>query len=333
MSITVPTADSADIVIARPARPGPAMVAVAVALVVWPAAMVLSSSEPEASAFVPRLAPAPVTAGSWLVVPLADEATRVIGLGEVVVAVAADGMWPVSVLEDGVWRRLLGMPVGVELAPGIGAGTGDGFVVASVGDDRTVVFGYDQRGRFLGATTVFGVEAGVVFHGEKTVVFDRHRPHGRVLGGENFGAPGVVIDAARAATGVVVLTEDGEVFATEQPGAAWVRIGDGVSALVGSEIVYAVGATAATGLTRVGDELEPIHDAPLGPTVEWGGAPAVYDWSTDTVRILTTDGWSAVRMWGSEGFTAEFVGVVDGAAGPTVVAREEQGLALWTRAR
>ncbi|MFP5331058.1 MAG: hypothetical protein ACLGHX_01645, partial [Acidimicrobiia bacterium] len=146
-------------------------------------------------------------------------------------------------------------------------------------------------------------------------------------------APGVVIDAAWAGTGVVVLTEDGEVFATERPGPTWVRVGGGMSALVGSDPVYAVGATASTGLARLGDELEPIPGAPLGPTVEWGGAPAVYDWSTDTVRILTADGWTPVRLWVSEGFTAEFVRLVDGAAQPTVVARGARGLALWTRAR
>lgn len=332
MSITVPTADVRAITPSD--RHWLALGTVAAVMLAWPLVALGSALRPE-----PPLPPTAVVRPptspeeGWIPSTLGAEETRVAGLGGAIVAVDADGIWPVRLLRDGVWKRLLGMPLGVAIAPGVGVGIEGGFIVAGVEEARTVLFRYDSAGRFQGATTVFDVEAGVVgAAGGQLVVFDVATARAVVAGSHTIELPGVVIDAA-GSSGVTILTSDGVVHHSDDGGASWTTLGEGYSALVGSDPVYAVGATASVGLSRmtVDRTLERVDGAPAGPTVGWGDRPAVYDWSTDSVWALSGTGWERIPLWESDGFVGEFVSLIDGVAVPSVVGVTERGLAVWQR--
>ncbi|MDX1447529.1 MAG: hypothetical protein R3246_00565 [Acidimicrobiia bacterium] len=328
MSVLVPTAEHLSLPPA-PRRRGllPGLAAVALC---WPVVALVSSADPEPPPPRPAIvAPPTAAAGTWQVAPLATDDVRVAALGGVVVAVHPDGIWPVSVLTAGTWQRLLGMPLAVEVAADVGTATTEGFLVAGVGEGRTVLYRYDHRGRFLGARTVFGVEAGVaVSAGSHLVVFDRERPQGVVAGGAGFESPGLIVDAAAVGQLLVVLDDDGVVHRSSDLGETWVELGSGFTELVGS--VYAVGASASVGIAQVTAEgLVRLDGAPVGPTVAWGGSPAVYDWSTESVWQLTVEGWERVPLWRSRGFGAGYLSLVDGADAPTVLGQTERGTAVW----
>lgn len=333
MSITVPTADFR----ARTQSDRghwPTRATLAAVMLAWPLVALASAFQPEPS--LPPMAvvrPPTASADGWIPSALGAVETRVAGLGGGVVAVDVDGIWPVRLLRDGVWRQLLGMPLGVVVAPGVGVAADSGFIVAGVEESRTVLFRYDSAGRFHGATTVFEVEAGVLGAvGGQTVVFDVATTRAVVVGSHTIELPGVVVDVA-GGSGMTILTTDGRVHHSDDMGASWLTLGEGYSALVGSDPVYAMGATASVGLARmtVDRTLERVDGAPSGPTVSWGERPAVYDWSTDSVWALSETGWERIPLWESEGFVGEFVSLIDGVAVPSVLGVTERGLAVWQR--
>lgn len=334
MSITVPTADVRVAIGSQDHRPWPVLAVLAGVLLAWPLVATVSANEPERPPpAVSVVRPPTATAGVWVATSVEGIDPRVVGLDGTVVAVDSEGMWPVRMLRDGEWRQLLGMPLGVSVAEGVGTAMDDGFVVAGVADGRTVLFGYDSSGRFQGATTVFGVEAGVVSHvAGKTVLFDAARPEAVVVGGATLTLPGTVVDAAPG-TGLTVLTSAGVVHHTSDFGTTWTALGSGYAALVGTEPVYAVGSSASVGLVRVTDEgtLVRLEGAPVGPTVTWGASPAVYDWSTDSVWALGEGGWDRIPIWGSHGFVGDFVEMIDGTSAPSVLGITRRGLTVWQR--
>lgn len=334
MSITVPTADARVVVGRQDHRPWPVLGALAGVLLAWPVVATVSANEPDRPPPVFSVVrPPTATAGAWAAIAVEGVDTRVAGLDGTVVAVDSEGMWPVRMLRDGEWRQLLGMPLGVSVADGVGTAVEDGFVVAGVADDRTVLFRYDSSGRFQGATTVFGVEAGVVSSvAGSTVIFDAGRPEAVFVGGETVTLPGTVVDAA-SGNGLTVLTVDGAVHHTNDLGATWTNLGSGYTALVGEEPVYAVGSSASIGVARVTDDgsLVRLEGAPVGPTVAWGGRPAVYDWSTDSVWAQTETGWERIPIWGSHGFVGDFVAMIDDTTAPSVLGITQRGLTVWQR--
>lgn len=302
-------------------------------MAVWPLVATVSANEPgRPLPTVSVVRPPTASAGAWVANALAEGA-QVAGLGGVVVVVDTDGIWPVRRLRDGEWRQLLGIPLGVSVADGVGTAVDDGFVVAGVDEDRSVLFRYSPTGRFGGATTIFGVEAGVVVGvGSETVVFDATRPEAAVVGAGRLALPGTVIDAA-VGDGLTILTANGDIHHAENLDEAWTTLGSGFESLVGSDPVYAVGSSASVGLVRVINDgsLLRLEGAPVGPTVTWDASPAVYDWSTDSVWVLSESGWDRVPLWGSQGFVGDFVGMVDGAPVPSVLGVTERGLTIWQR--
>ena len=334
MSITVPTADVGVLMVRRDGRPWPVLFVLAGLLLAWPvvAAVSATESEPPPQA-VSVVRPPTVATGDWLATAVQGVETRVAGLGGTVVAVDSDGMWPVRLLRDGEWRQLLGLPLGVSVAEGVGTAVDGGFVIAGVGEERTVLFRYDTEGRFQGATTIFGVEAGVISHvAGMTVAFDAVRPVAVVVGVGTIPLPGTVVDAA-AGDGLTLLTVDGVVHHTSDLGETWTTLGTGYATLVGVDPVYAVGSSASVGLGRVTDDgrLDRLEGAPVGPTVTWGDRPAVYDWSTDSVWALSETRWDRIPIWGSHGFVGEFVAMIDGSTVPSVLGITERGLTVWQR--
>lgn len=333
MSITVPTAEIR--VLARPdRRHWPTLGTLAALLLAWPVVALGSAAQPEPPPPpVAVVRPPTASAGAWVPSALGSGETTVAGLGSAVVAVDADGIWPVRLLRDGEWRRLLGMPLGVQVAPGVGTAVSDGFVVAGVEAGRTVLFRYDTAGRFLGATTLFDVEAGVLATVEgETVVFDVSAARAVVVGSGLIALPGTVVDVAVGA-GLTILTADGLVHHSTDRGASWNPLAEGYVALVGVDPVYAVGATASVGLARItaGRSVDRLDGAPAGPTVTWDDRPAVYDWSTDSVWTLSETGWERIPLWQSDGFVGAFVSLIDGASVPSVLGVTERGPAVWQR--
>lgn len=321
-------------VVGHPAHgPWPLLLTLAGVMAVWPLVATVSANEPDRQPqTVSVIRPPTASAGAWVATALSG-AAQVAGLGGAVVVVDTDGIWPVRMLRDGQWRQLLGIPLGVSVADGVGTSVDDGFVVAGVEEGRSVLFRYNASGRFQGATTVFGVEAGVVIDvGGQTVVFDATRPEAVVVGSGLVALPGTVSDAA-VGGGLTILTTDGEIHRAENLGEAWTPLGSGFVALVGEDPVYAVGSSASIGLVRVMRDgtLLTLERAPVGPTVTWGGSPAIYDWSTDSVWALSETGWGGISLWESDGFVGDFVGMIDGASIPSVVGVTERGLTVWQR--
>jgi hypothetical protein len=263
----------------------------------------------------------------------------VVGLGAHLVAVAVSdrGTWPASVLVDGEWRRLLGLPPGFTFAPGIGVERRTGFaLVGASGDDDSVIFEFDEEGGFGGARTVRGVSAGAVTSvGEATVVFDVRRADGRVVAAaiEPITPPGPVVAAAGAGEWIVILVDGGTLYAAAlEDNGAWIPLGTGFADLLGGGIVVAVGRDATVGLQvfESTSGLIRLDRAPVGPTVLWDDRIAVYDWSNDSVWMSTGEGWERLPLWKSQGFGAPFGWLVPGARVPAVVGVDDAGQpGLW----
>lgn len=284
----------------------------------------------------PRIDPLPQQATLWSApIPLPDPNARVVGFGPSVVAVTPGAIWPVSLLRDGQWSKLHGLPPGYALVNGVGVERGDGFSLIGVSGDRSIFFDFGADGRFGGAHTVRDLVAGAVtLFGGRVVVFDTERPVGRIVGerSEPIEAPGKVTDVAASDPWLVVLTEDGVVHATADGGQNWSPLGEGFSGLVSTQPVVAIGESAGVGLHRFEGlrGLVRIDRAPIGPTVSWGSEVAVHDWSSESVWTLTPDGWQRIPLWSRDGFHGSFRTLVSGTDVPTVVGETATGeLAVW----
>lgn len=284
----------------------------------------------------PRVDAPPQQATLWSTpIPLPDPGARVVGFGSSVVAVTPGAIWPASLLRDGAWSKLHGLPLGFALVDDVGVERADGFSLIGVSGGKTIFFDFGTDGRFGGARTVRGVAAGAVTSlGDRTVVFDVERSVGRIVGERTdpIEAPGRVTGVAASDPWLVVLTSDGVVYATDDVGRTWSSLGEGFSALVSSEPVVAVGESAGVGLHRFEGErgLVRIERAPIGPTVSWGSEVAVHDWSNDSVWASSADGWQRIPLWSRDGFHGSFRTLVPGTDVPTVVGVSAMGeLAVW----
>jgi hypothetical protein len=262
---------------------------------------------------------------------LAASVERVVGAGPAVLAVAPGETWPVSLLTEDSWKRLLGLPVGVELVPDFAVERPDGFAIVGVSGGSSVMFDFRVDGRFAGARTVFDLTAGVVTgFGESVVLFDAVRPVAASVADrvDRMTTPGVVIDAATEGTALLVLVDDGSVHLSEDGGRTWIVLGAHFQRLLAADTVVAVGADATVGMHRFDPALGLVRldSAPRGPTVAWGPSIAVHDWSNDSVWLSKADGgWERLPLWSRHGFTGEFAGMVDGAPIPTVVGQDRDG--------
>ncbi|MEX2278960.1 MAG: hypothetical protein WEA76_02600 [Acidimicrobiia bacterium] len=339
MSITVPTAEEQSPVRGRHLTPLVPVAALLLAVVAtWPS--LAFSESPVRVPPPPDAAPAvepPLSASPrvWDEPIEIDPSHRLVGFGQSVVSVTGTGLWPASILRDGVWRPLLGLPLSIEIAPGVGAVVDDGFLIVGVTGDRTVMFEFDVAGRFGGAHTVFGVRAGVVAaHQGDVVVFDVDRPLAVVSGPDSrrIQLPGVVTDAASTDEGLVVLDNAGAIHVTSDGGVNWRPLGTGYAGLVEAGGVYAVGASVSKGIHeyRGDDGLVRLEGAPIGPTVSWGGRLAVYDWSADSAWVASASGWERLALWKSGGFGGTPTGFLDGTSLPTVVGVDADGrFVMW----
>lgn len=341
--VEIPTADGA-IGESKPHRRLPVVgLALAGSLValVWPilpfsrAPSGVTTSDPSVVE-APRIDPLPQQATLWSApIPLPAPDAHVVGFGSSVVAVIPGAIWPASLLKDGEWSKLHGLPLGSTLVSEVGVERTDGFALIGVSGDKTTVYDFTADGRFGGAHTVRDLVAGAVTSlGSRTVVFDAEHPVGRIVGerGERIEAPGKVTAAAASDSWLVVLTADGVVHASDDAGRTWSRLGQGFSALVSSEPVVAVGESASVGLHRFEGErgLVRIDRAPIGPTVAWGSKVAVHDWSNDSVWASSPDGWHRIPLWSRDGFEASFRTLVPGTDVPTVVGESPTGeWAVW----
>lgn len=318
----------------------------AVAGLAWPAVSFstapTSTRAGAAAAAAPRVAPPADSpeAGRWgFSLPLAPDAERVVGVGQTVLALGSARMWPVSMLTEDGWRRLLGIPAGFELAGDVAVEGRDGFSIAGRRGDRTVLFDFRSDGRFAGAHTVFGIQAEAMASlGDTIVVFDATRPTGAAVTSsvERFTPPGRVTDAASAGDWLVVLLEDGTAHATADLGGEWTLIGRDFAQLVSVDSVIGVGTSATVGLHRLvpGEGFVRLGKSPRGPVVAWGGRVAVHDWSNDGVWLSSgDDGWERLPLWSREGFSGTFEALVDGAAVPTVIGRDDAGQRVLWQAR
>jgi hypothetical protein len=265
-----------------------------------------------------------------------DPLDRVVGLGDAVVAVAKTGFWPVSLLLDGEWTRLLGFPAGLDVSSQVGVAVADGFVIGGVDDDRTVLFRFTSEGRFQGARTVFGIRAAAITAvGDTVVVFDVDRPLAAAVGPDlvPITTPGVVLDAAYDAGALVVLDREGAVHSSVDGGGAWQLLGSGYRAVMTTDGVHAVGESASVGINRYADgTLVRLEHAPWGPIAAWGDRLAVYDWSTESVWASTEEGWERLPLWASVGLDGAPAELVDGVANPTVVGVDVDGRTVLWRA-
>ncbi len=348
MSITVPTAEARPQSTGGPRRPAATFLAVGMLAVglAWPALPFAAAPSVSATATgVTAVAVAAPAIGAdissadvlWLPPVYLPPATeQVVAVGTVVLAVAPDGLWPVSMLgNDDQWQRLLGLSPSFELTPDVAVPSPGGFLVVGSSHDRSVVLDFRQDGRFTGARTVFGVVAGalVQIDGE-VVIFDQFEARGSRISRSivSFPTPGTVAQAASTGGWLVVLLADGSVHASNDPDGGWQPLGDGFRAVLQTDPVVLVGESASVGLHTFdpGVGTTRLDQAPFGPTVAWESSPAVYDWSTQGLWRLTKDGWELLPLWNRHGFDGTFEKMVDGAATPTVVGVDMQGLkAIW----
>lgn len=343
MSITVPTAEERTPGRGRRLTPlAPVAALVLAVAVTWPSFPFAESPvpvPPPAATAAPAVeAPSSAARRVWNEPIVTDPSHRLVGFGDSVVAVSGTGLWPASILRDGAWRPLLGLPLSVDIAPSVGTTLDDGFVIVGVTGDRTVVFGFDGAGRFGGARTVFGVRAGVVSsHDGEVVVFDVDRPIAVISGPDRppMDVPGVVTDAASAGDDLVVLDDTGAIHVTSDDGLTWTQLGTGYVGLVVAGEVYAVGASVSMGIHeyRGGEGLVRLERAPTGPAVSWGGRLAVYDWSADSAWIASASGWDRLALWKSGGFGGTPTGFLDGTSLPTVVGNDADGRFVMWQAR
>lgn len=348
MSITVPTAEVRPQSTGGPRRSAATFLAVGVLAVglAWPALPFAAAPSVIVADVATVAAPeigAPVSSGEVLwrppvVLPLETE--QVIGVGTVVLALAPDGLWPVSMLgSDGQWRRLLGLSPSFELTFDVAVPHAGGFSVVGSGHDRSVVLDFRQDGRFNGARTVFGIAAGALAQIEgEVVIFDQFEARGNRISESivSFSTPGPVAQAASTGGWLVIRLVDGSVHASNDPDAGWQALGDGFRSVIQTDPVVLVGESASIGLQTFdpGFGLTRLDQAPFGPTVAWGSSPAVYDWSTQGVWRLTDDGWERLPLWNRHGFEGTFEALVDGVATPTVVGSDAEGLqAIWQPSR
>lgn len=336
MSIVVPTADDH-----QPGAPRTVAVvtvlAVGVVLAIWPAVPFATSPVPRAAvvgAGAPPVA-APVAAGAiWTSpIPLPTADSRVVGVGDAVLAVAPTGLWPVSLLVGEEWRRLLGFPAGFTVADGVGASTGDGFVVAGVEADRTVLYRFSPDGRFTGARTLFGIRAGVLLTvGSTSMVFDEAARRAVVVGTAPHivELPGAVVAAVEKDGTAAIVTDGGDLYVTSDHGSTWEWRGEGFVDVVAADAIHAVGATASTGLHRLDADGWPVRrpHAPFGPTAGSREGIVVFDWSTSGAWVADSDGWRRIPFWNSAGFVGTFEGFVAGADTLTVVTVDADGSRL-----
>ncbi len=346
MSITVPTAEVRPQSTGGPRRSAATFLAVGVLAVglAWPAlpfAAAPSVIEADAAALAVAAPEVGVPASSgeslWrppLILPLAAE--RIIGVGTVVLAIAPDGLWPVSMLgADGQWQRLLGLSPSFALSSDVAVPNSGGFFIVGSSHDRSVVLDFRQDGRFNGARTVFGITAGALVQVEgEVVIFDEVEATGSRVSEsiESFQTPGPVAQSASSGGWLVILLADGTVHASNDPEEGWQALGDGFRAVLQTDPVVLVGESVSVGLhtfdPTVG--LSRLDQAPFGPTVAWESSPAVYDWSTQGVWRLTKDGWELLPLWSRHGFDGSFEAMVDGVATPIVVGVDTDGLrAIW----
>lgn len=344
--VLVPTAEP-QAGAAGPARRTTPLLVIAVGIVAvvstWPS--LPFAEAPASAAVLPGLVSAPdvepaspagITIwGPPISLPAVEAA--VVGLGTHLVAVAERTTWPASILVDGEWRRLLGVPPGFTFAPDVGVVRRSGFaLVGASGSDASVIFEFDEEGGFGGARTVRGVSAGAITSvGDAMVVFDVRRADGRVVSEtiDPITPPGPVVAATGADEWIVILVDDGTVYAaTLDDHDAWIHLGTGFADLLGGGIVVAVGRDATVGL-HVFDSasgLIRLDRAPVGPTVLWDDRIAVYDWSNDSVWMSAGDGWDRLPLWASQGFAAPFGWLVPGAGVPAVVGFVDAGQpGLW----
>jgi hypothetical protein len=350
VSITVPTAEVRPQSTGEPRRSAATFLAVGVLAVglAWPAlqfaaAPAVTDTDAATVAVAAPEIGAPVSSAEVLwqppvVLPPATE--QIIGVGTVVLAVAPDGLWPVSMLgSDGQWQRLLGLSPSFELTSDVAVPKPGGFSVVGSGHDRSVVLDFRHDGRFNGARTVFGIAAGALAQIEgEVVIFDQSEARGGRIS-ENFVSfptPGPVAQAASTGGWLVILLADGSVHASNDPDGGWQALGDGFGAVLQTDPVVLVGESASVGLQTFdpGIGLTRLERAPFGPTVAWESAPAVYDWSTQGVWRLTDDGWARLPLWNRHGFGGTFGAMVDGVATPTVVGGDGEDLqAIWRASR
>jgi hypothetical protein len=343
--VLVPTADrGSDPLGRRRSNAAPVLVVgLVAAMLAWPAVSfsvsptdhatpaLVAVPAPQISAFVP-----PPGTPRWVRAQrLLSEPDRVAAVGSSILAVTSGGMWPVSLLRDDGWHRLLGVPPGYRFGDEVAVTRSDGFAVVGTMGDRTVVLDYRPDGRFAGTTTVPNVIPGAVtvLRGE-VVVFDAVEPHGVLvsLRQHSISTPGRVVDAGATDGWLLVLLENGTVHATADAGSEWSQVGDGFRALLVTDTVVAVGGSVSVGLQRFEPTigLVPIARAPFGPAATWGGGVAIHDWSTEGVWWSTGKGWERLPLWSRHGFTDTFVELVDGAAVPTVLAIGSDGeAAVW----
>lgn len=304
-----------------------------VALAVWPSIPFAVSPRPvptaPAGAGAPAVAPpAPGPGALWAApVALPSGVERVVGVGRSTLALVPDAMWPVSLQVEDRWQRLLGLPMGSTI--GGAAAAGDGFVVAGVESDRTVLYRFSPSGRFAGARTVFGLRAGaLVDAGSALVVFDAAAPTAVVLdaGRLDIDVPGIVSAAAWADGTAAIVTDTGDLY-TSRDLATWTRRGGGFADVHAAGTIHAVGVSASTGLQRLDPDgtLVRLEGAPFGPVTSAGGEIVVYDWSTSGSWVSAGDGWSRLPFWASAGFVGSFDRFVGGTDSVTVVTRALDG--------
>ena len=342
--VVVPTAQPRS----EPSAPAPSRlpafalgIGLLVTVAAWPAIPFSESPPPivERAVSAPLVA-APLPGGGTALwgraQPLAPSVDRVVGAGSAVLAVAPNETWPVSLLTDHGWRRLIGLPVGVELVPDVAVERPGGFAVVGVTDAGSVMFDFREDGRFAGARTIFDVTAGVVTgFGESVVLFDAGRPVAAVVahGIDRMATPGVVVDAAADGVSLLVLVDDGSVHLSDDAGATWTLLGENFARLLTADTVVAIGVDATVGMNRFHPDLGLVRleAAPRGPSVAWGSSIAVHDWSNDSVWLSKADGgWERLPLWSQHGFTGELAGMVDDAHVPTVVGVDaDGGLVVW----
>lgn len=350
MSITVPTAEVRPQATGGPRRSAATFLAFGVLVVglAWPAlpfaaAPSVSVTDSTVVAVAAPAIGANVSSADVLwrqpvVLPQATE--QVVGVGNVVLAVAPDGLWPVSMLgADGQWQRLLGLSPSFALASDVAVPNSGGFFIVGSSHDRSVVLDFRQDGRFNGARTVFGLTAGALVQIEgEIVIFDEFEATGSRISEriESFATPGPVAQAASSGDWLVVLLADRSVHASNDPGGGWLMLGDGFSAVLQTDPVVLVGESVSVGLQAFdpGVGLSRLERAPYGPTVAWESSPAVYDWSTQGVWRLIDDGWELLPLWSRHGFDGSFEAMVDGVATPTALGIDAEGLqTIWQASR
>lgn len=268
---------------------------------------------------------------------LPGDVRDVVGLGSTVIAITPDDVWPAWALDDGRWTKLRGIPRGPSFGSQVGVKREHGFSVVGVADGRSVIYDYRTDGAFAGARTVRDIQAGALAAvGDGVALFDAHRPEGRLVTTTitDIAPPGIVVEAASGAGWLLVLTDDGIVHGIQDPSRSeWRRLGEGFVGLRAAENVVAVGENATVGLHHlaVDGSLVRMDGAPYGPTVVWGTAVAVHDWSSGSVWMSGgEDRWERLPLWTDAGFRATFRGMVPGTDVPTVAGVGPAGeAALW----